>query len=156
MIRARRTTIRASYRILMQKHLPRVVYPRMFGGEKRAVAAPYTSPIGATVSLVRQVVASVNHVHEQTQAMKTDLTALGKQAEKTIGATKAVGATITGMQMAARQSITSMDRASSVVEETTTLSHKSGAVLDAILRLARKTPNRRSHSHSGGRAVVRV
>ena len=117
MILARRTTIRASYRILMQKHLPRVVYPRMFGGEKRAVAAPYTSPIGAT---------------------------------------KAVGATITGMQMAARQSITSMDRASSVVEETTTLSHKSGAVLDAILRLARKTPNRRSHSHSGGRAVVRV
>ena len=156
-------------------------------GQAASNAVKTQQEAGQGVDLVRQVVASVNHVHEQTQAMKTDLTALGKQAdsigaimdvindiadqtnllalnaaieaarageagrgfavvadevrklaEKTIGATKEVGATITGMQLAARQSITSMDRASSVVEETTTLSHKSGAVLDAILCLAKE------------------
>ena len=42
------------------------------------------------------------------------------------------------MQTAARQSIASMDRASAVVEETTTLSSKSGEVLDAILGLAKE------------------
>ena len=61
-----------------------------------------------------------------------------KLAEKTIGATKEVGENISGMQTAARQSIASMDRASAVVEETTTLSSKSGEVLDAILGLAKE------------------
>ena len=61
-----------------------------------------------------------------------------KLAEKTIGATKEVGENISGMQTAARLSIASMDRASTVVEETTTLSSKSGEVLDAILGLAKE------------------
>ena len=61
-----------------------------------------------------------------------------KLAEKTIGATKQVGENISGMQTAARQSISSMDKASLVVEETTSLSHKSGEVLDAILVLAKE------------------
>ena len=141
---------------------------------------------GQGANLVGQVIDSVNQVHQQTQAMKLDLTALGKQAdsigaimdvindiadqtnllalnaaieaarageagrgfavvadevrklaEKTIGATKEVGENISGMQTAARQSITSMDKASLVVEETTSLSHRSGEVLDAILALAK-------------------
>ena len=61
-----------------------------------------------------------------------------KLAEKTIGATKQVGENISGMQTAARQSISSMDKASLVVEETTSLSHKSGEVLYAILVLAKE------------------
>ena len=156
-------------------------------GQAASNAARTQQEAGQGVTLVRQVVASVNQVHEQTQTMKADLTALGKQAdsigaimdvindiadqtnllalnaaieaarageagrgfavvadevrklaEKTIGATKQVGENISGMQTAARQSITSMDRASAVVEETTTLTHKSGEVLDAILGLAKE------------------
>ena len=156
-------------------------------GQAASNAAKTQQEAGQGVTLVRQVVASVNQVHEQTQTMKIDLTALGKQAdsigaimdvindiadqtnllalnaaieaarageagrgfavvadevrklaEKTIGATKQVGENISGMQTAARQSITSMDRASAVVEETTTLTHKSGEVLDAILGLAKE------------------
>ena len=61
-----------------------------------------------------------------------------KLAEKTIGATKEVGENISGMQTAARKSISSMDKAGLVVEETTTLSHRSGEVLDAILALAKE------------------
>ena len=156
-------------------------------GQAASNAARTQEEAGQGADLVRQVITSVNHVHEQTQTMKTDLTALGQQAdsigaimdvindiadqtnllalnaaieaarageagrgfavvadevrklaEKTIGATKEVGENISGMQLAARQSISSMDKASTVVEETTTLTHKSGEVLDAILSLAKE------------------
>ena len=126
-------------------------------GQAASNAVKTQQEAGQGATLVRQVINSVNHVHEQTQAMKVDLTALGKQAdsigaimdvindiadqtnllalnaaieaarageagrgfavvadevrklaEKTIGATKQVGENISGMQTAARQSISSM------------------------------------------------
>lgn len=126
-------------------------------GQAASNAVKTQQEAGQGATLVRQVINSVNHVHEQTQAMKIDLTALGKQAdsigaimdvindiadqtnllalnaaieaarageagrgfavvadevrklaEKTIGATKQVGENISGMQTAARQSISSM------------------------------------------------
>ena len=54
-------------------------------GQAASNAAKTQQEAGQGVALVRQVVASVNHVHEQTQTMKVDLTALGKQADS-IGA----------------------------------------------------------------------
>lgn len=59
-----------------------------------------------------------------------------KLAEKTIGATDEVGKKISAIQHAAKQSINSMDTASTSVEETTTLAHDSGGVLENILSFA--------------------
>ena len=54
-------------------------------GQAASNAVKTQQEAGQGATLVRQVIDSVNHVHEQTQAMKVDLTALGKQADS-IGA----------------------------------------------------------------------
>jgi methyl-accepting chemotaxis protein len=154
-------------------------------GDAATNAVSTQEEAGRGSDLVRQVIASVNHVQEQTLAMKEDLTALGQQAdsigaimdvindiadqtnllalnaaieaaragdagrgfavvadevrklaEKTIGATDEVGKKISAIQYAAKQSINSMDTASTSVEETTTLAHDSGGVLENILSFA--------------------
>ena len=60
-----------------------------------------------------------------------------KLAEKTIGATKQVGESISAIQVAAQKSIRSMDSAADAVGTTTSLSQDSGAALENILSYAK-------------------
>lgn len=62
-----------------------------------------------------------------------------KLAEKTMGATKEVGETISAIQDVARISINDMESATSAVEKTRELSNLSGEALNAILSLATQT-----------------
>jgi methyl-accepting chemotaxis protein len=65
-----------------------------------------------------------------------------KLAEKTIGATKEVGATIGAIQSASRLNIESMDEAATAIDTATGLVNRSGAALSALVGLAQNTAGR--------------